>query len=99
MSQGKEELKNATHGAAEFREGYNPKPHVQSDNYTPPGRLGKPTMELEEEPRIHASLLETAKQYGMAKHVSPTTLAKLNENSSLDEIAEMIAEFEDGLMV
>lgn len=96
----KEQLRNAAHGAAtEFKESYNPKPHMQNPVYKAPGRLGDPRKELEDEPRVHASLLETARQYGMAKHVPPTTLPKLHENSSLDEIAEMVAEFEDGVMV
>ena len=92
----KEKLKNASIGAAEFQGGYNPEPHIQNPNYKPPGRLGGP-IELEDEPRVNAALLGTLKQYGMGKHVSPTVLPKLNENSSLDEIAEMIAEFEGGI--
>lgn len=96
-NESKEALKNAAHGAAiEFKDSYNPKPPAQNPAWKPPGRLGEPRMELEDEPRIHTGLLEMVKQYGMAKHAPPTKLAGLNENSSLDEIAEMLQEFEDG---
>lgn len=96
----KAQLSNAVKAAAEFQPGYSPgKPHVQANGneYTPPGRLGNPTLELQDEPRVHTGLLGAVTPLGMGKHASPTTLAKLKEDSSLDEIAEMVAEFEDGI--
>lgn len=98
--QTKDYLKNATKGKAEFQEDYNPtESHSTNAAYTPPGRLGNPKLELGNDPRIHDGLAEQFKAFGMLKHATPAALAKLNENSSLDEIAEMISEFENGLLM
>ncbi len=96
----KAQLKTAAQtNKTEFTDNYKPKQHVTEPTYKAPGRLGEPKMELEDDPRINARLLGTVQSFMMGKHAPPNTLAKLDENSSIDEIAEMIAEFEDGVTI
>lgn len=96
----KAQLKIASEGAAkEFKDSYKPKLHAHEPSYKAPGRLGEPNLELEDDPRTNAKLLETFKQLQMGKHTQPATLAKVNENSSIDEIAVLVDEFESGINV
>jgi acetyl esterase/lipase len=55
-------------------------------------------MELKDEPRTNAKLLAFASQIGLDRNAPPKALEKLNENSTIDEIAEMIDEFETGIV-
>ena len=95
----KEHLRNATQlAAAEAKGDSNPAPPAQNGNWKAPGRLGDPKMTLSNEPRVDAKLLATISAIGIDKAPPPSTLAKLSENSSMDEIAAMMKEFEDGLI-
>ena len=94
----KSQLRNATQAAAaEAAKNYNPSPPSQHPSWKPPGRLGDPQLELVNEPRADAKLLQITAAMGADRNVPPPALAKLNENSSLDEIAAMISEFDDGI--
>ena len=55
-------------------------------------------MEVKDDSRINAKLLKTLETMGMDKFGLPASLAKLNENSTMDEIATLVSEFEDGVV-
>lgn len=94
----KQQLKNAAAGAAAEKEaGKSVHAPITNGTFKAPGRLGTPGMDLQDEPRVNANLLAAVTPLGMHKFSVSPTLAKLNENSTLDEMAELIAEFEAGL--
>lgn len=94
----REKLRNASQAAqAIYKSGNKPNVPSQSSAWTAPGRLGDPTMQLGDDPRVNAQLLEFASKIGLDKDQLSDSFFKLNENSSLDEIAAMIEEFDSGL--
>jgi acetyl esterase/lipase len=96
----KAKLKKASEAAAaEAKAGKSSHTPLQSNGFKAPGRLGDPGMELQDEPRVNANLLAAVTPLGMNKFAPPQTLAKLSENSTLEEISEMIAEFENGVLM
>ena len=96
----KQQLKNAATGAAaEAKEDYAPKPHGQNSSYKAPGRLGEPKLTVGEDPRSNAALLKLLSSLQMTGFGLPPALSKMNENSSLDDIAVLIKEFEDGIVM
>jgi acetyl esterase/lipase len=95
----KDLLKNATRdAAAEAKEDYAPKPYGQHGSYQGPGRLGDPKMTVGNDPRTNAKLLQLLNNLGMNGFGLPPALNKVNENSTLDDIAVLIKEFEDGIV-
>lgn len=91
------QLKEALDSSAkEFKDSYDPKLHAHKSSYKAPGRLGEPKLELEDDPRTNTKLLETLKQFGLGKHASPPRMLELNENSSIDELAQLVGESEAG---
>ena len=94
----KQLLQNATQcAAAEEKAGKSTHAPITSGGFKAPGRLGDPGMDLQSDPRVNPKLLEAVTPIGMNSwRVSPT-LAKLNENSSVEEIGELIGEFEAGI--
>ena len=94
----REQLRNATQGAAADAKGDSPTSYVQNGAYKAPGRLGDPNMLLSTDPRINPKLLTLFEAMGMAGFGSVPTLSKVNGDSSLEEISELIAEFENGIM-
>ncbi len=88
-------LKNAVEAAAaEAKAGKSTHTAVQVGGYKAPGRLGDPGMELKDEPRVNPKLLAAVTPIGMDRFGAPPGLSKLTADSSLDEIAELVAEFE-----
>lgn len=96
----KQLLANATADAArEAKDGQPKEPFTKKDAYKGPGRLGDPSMTVGTDPRANARLLAMLNQLGMGGFGLPPALNKVNENSSLDDIAVLIKEFEDGIMM
>lgn len=94
----KQQLKNAAAGAAaEKKAGKSVHEPITSGSYKAPGRLGDPGMDLQDDPRVNAKLLAAVTPLGMNKFSVSPTLEKVNENSTIDEIAELIGEFEAGI--
>ncbi len=95
----RQKLRNAAEAAAAEAKNGGRSSHAvnQNGSYKAPGRLGDPGLELKDEPRVDARLLAAVSPIGMDRSTPPQTLAKLNGDSSIDEIAEMIAEFENGI--
>ena len=94
----KQQLVNATKGAAADAKGDLPSSYVQNAAYKAPGRLGDPKMVLKDDPRLNTKLLAILEPMGMAGFGDVPALSRLNENSSLEEISELISEFENGIM-
>lgn len=96
----KQLLKNAVEAAAAEAKnnGKSSHPAIQAGGYQAPGRLGDPNRELKDDPRVNPKLLAAVAPLGMDRSAPPPGLAKLTENSSLDEIAELVAEFEQGIV-
>lgn len=93
-------LANATQGAAkEAKDGHPSKPYTQDTVWKAPGRLGNPKIVVGEDPRTNTKLLQMLNAMGMGGFGLPPALAQLNENSSIDDIAVMLKEFEDGLKI
>ena len=93
------QLQNAYDGSqAEAKEGWNHKPYGEHAAYKPAGRLGDASFELLHDPRTNSQLLEAAKGFGMDRNQPPSKLAQMRPDSTLEEISEMIAEFEDGIV-
>jgi acetyl esterase/lipase len=91
-------LANATADAArEAKDGQPKQAYTKKDAYQGPGRLGDPSMTVGTDPRANAKLLAMLNQLGMQGFGLPPALDKVNENSSLDDIAVLIKEFEDGI--
>lgn len=94
----KEQLQNATKGAAaDAKTDSNLQAPVQGGSYKAPGRLGEPKMEVKDDPRTNARLMPMLQQMGMDRFGSTPGLDKLDENSSIDDIAVMVGAFEDGI--
>lgn len=92
-------LKTATQYAAkEASSGHPSTPFTTSSNFKAPGRLGDPSMTVGKDPRTNAKLVQLLKTLQMDGFGLPPALNKLNENSSMDEIAVLISEFEDGIV-
>ncbi|KAK3707566.1 hypothetical protein LTR37_012061 [Vermiconidia calcicola] len=91
----KQQLERATKAVAEeARSDYAPRPY----NFKAPGRLGDPMLEPKDDPRVNSKLLEAVTPLGMHKFSAATeSFMKLNADSSLDEIAKPIVEFETGI--
>ena len=91
-------LANATADAArEAKDGQPKQAYTKKDAYKGPGRLGDPSMTVGTDPRANAKLLGMLNQLGMQGFGLPPALNQVSENSSLNEIAVLIKEFEDGI--
>ena len=100
MGEYKTQLKNATEDAAtEAKSDWSPKPPANNASYKAAGRLGDPKMEVKDDPRVNAKLLQALKQVGMDQFGKPEGLDTLNENSTLDDMAVLVSAFEDGAMM
>lgn len=64
--------------------------------YVPPGRLGDPKMELFQDPRANAKLIEAMAEFGIERNRAPPSLATLSPNSSVEELSSSMAEAESG---
>ena len=94
----KQQLTNATAAAAaEKKAGKSTHAPITSGSFKAPGRLGDPGMDLQDDPRVNPKLLAAVTPLGMNKFQVSPTLETLNENSSLEDIAKLIAEFEGGI--
>ncbi|KAK5174191.1 uncharacterized protein LTR77_001271 [Saxophila tyrrhenica] len=93
-------LKHAVEAAAdEAKTGKSSHEAVKVGAYQAPGRIGDPGMGMEHDPRVNPKLLAAVRPLGMDKFQAPPGLAKLTENSSMEEIAELVDEFEQGIMM
>ena len=74
-----------------------PTARVDLTSTPPQGDWAMPTWAFGEDPRANPKLLAAVSPMGMDKFSTPAGIEKLDENSTLDDMTDMISKFEEGI--
>ncbi|EME84397.1 uncharacterized protein MYCFIDRAFT_195458 [Pseudocercospora fijiensis CIRAD86] len=69
---------------------------ARSKAYKAPGRLGDPSMQLYQDPRANAKLVDILSKYGIDRNRAPPSLGTLRPDSTMEDLWKSMAEPETG---